>query len=93
MLHALSCLKLTCLPLFWCFVVEYATLLINCMPTPLLDNATPYEKLNGKLYDISTLCVFGCLCYITTLATHRKKLDARVAPDIFLGLKQHTKGY
>ncbi|WVY98655.1 hypothetical protein V8G54_030806 [Vigna mungo] len=79
--------------IFWCFAAEYATLLINCMPTPLLNNATPYEKLNGKLYDISVLHVFGCLCYVSTLAANRKKLDARVVPGVFLGFKQHTKGY
>ncbi|WVZ16876.1 hypothetical protein V8G54_009858 [Vigna mungo] len=79
--------------ILWCFAAEYATLLINCMPTPLLNNATPYEKLNGKLYDISVLRVFGCLCYVSTLAANRKKLDARAVPGVFLGFKQHTKGY
>ncbi|WVY91439.1 hypothetical protein V8G54_036953 [Vigna mungo] len=63
------------------------------MPTPLLNDATPHEKLFGNLYDISVLRVFGCLCYISTLTSHRKKFDARAVPGIFLGLQQHTKGY
>jgi len=30
---------------FWCFVVQHAACLINCMPTSLINNVTPYEKL------------------------------------------------
>jgi len=58
---------------FWCFVVQHAVFLINCMPTPLLNNATPYEKLYKKFCDISHLHVFGCLCYSSTILAHRKK--------------------
>ena len=54
---------------------------------------TPYEKLNGTLYDISSLRVFGCLCYSSTITSHRKKLDDRVVSGIFLGFQPHTKGY
>jgi len=59
--------------IFWCFVVQHATFRINCMPTPLLNNATPYEKLHKKLCDISSLRVFWCLCYSSTILAHRKK--------------------
>ncbi|WVZ25930.1 hypothetical protein V8G54_004474 [Vigna mungo] len=31
--------------IFWCFAAGHVTLLNNCMPAPLLDDATPYEKL------------------------------------------------
>ena len=34
---------------FWNFAVQHAVFLINCIPTPLLKNETPYEKLHGKL--------------------------------------------
>jgi len=53
--------------LFWIFVVQHVVFLINCTLTPLLHNIAPYEKLNGRLYDLSSLCVFGCLCYSSTL--------------------------
>jgi len=71
--------------LFWNFVVQHATFLINCTPTPLLQNSSPYEKLNGNLCDLSNLRVFGCLCYSNTLTSHRKKLDARSVHGVFLG--------
>ena len=51
---------------------------------------TPYEKLNDTLYDISSLRVFGCLCYSNTITSHIKKLDDKVVSGIFLGF---TKGY
>jgi len=63
------------------------------MPTPFLDNKVPYEKLYGHSYDITTLRVFRCLCFPSTLSTNRKKLDPRAATSIFLGFKSHKKGY
>ena len=60
--------------LFWDFFVQHATFLINCTPTPLLQNIALYEKFHGKSCDLSILCVFGCLCYSSTLTAHRKKI-------------------
>jgi len=54
---------------------------------------TPYEKLHGSLYDISYLRVFGCLCYFSTITSHRKKLGDRFVSGIFLGFQPHTKRY
>jgi len=39
------------------------------------------------------LHIFGCLCYSSTFVAHRKKLDSRVVPCVFLGFKPHTKGF
>ena len=82
------------LPLnFWCFALLHATYLINCIPTPLLHNKSPYEQLYTHPCDISNLRVFGCLCYISILQSHRQKLDHRAHPCIFIGFKPNTKGY
>ena len=78
---------------FWCFALLHATYLINCIPTPLLHNKSPYEQLYTHPCDISNLRVFGCLCYISTLQSHRQKLDHRAHPCIFIGFKPNTKGY
>lgn len=40
-----------------------ATCLINRMPTLILTNSSPYEKLYKQLPNYSFLCVFGCACY------------------------------
>ena len=80
-------------PSFWCFALVHAAYLINCIPTPFLKDQYPYEKLYAKPCDISNLRVFGCLCYVSTLQSHRQKLDPRAHPCIFLGFKPYTKGY
>jgi len=49
--------------------------------------------LHSHPYDINLLRVFGCLCYISTIVAHRFKLASRAHPSIFLGFKNHTKGY
>ena len=86
-------LKQIFLQFFWEFAVNHVVFLINAIPTPLLNNISPHEKLFGKPYDISFLKVFGCLCYASTIIAHRKKLDDRSIKGIFLGFPQNTKGY
>ena len=82
------------LPLnFWCFALPHAAYLINCIPTPFLNKKSPYEKLYAHPCDISNLRVFGYVCYVSTLKSHRQKLDPRAHPCIFIGFKPHTKGY
>ncbi|WVZ01920.1 hypothetical protein V8G54_022726 [Vigna mungo] len=82
------------LPLaFWCYAAKHAVFLINQMPTPVLQNETPHERLHGSPCDLSLLRVFGCLCYANTITSQRKKFDDRAIPGIFLGFKKHTKGY
>ncbi|WVZ17643.1 hypothetical protein V8G54_010625 [Vigna mungo] len=78
---------------FWCYAAQHAVFFINQMPTPVLQNDTPHDRLHGSSCDLSILRVFGCLCYANTITAHRKKFDDRAVPGIFLGFKRHTKGY
>ena len=80
-------------PIFWTFALQHVVLLINCLPTPFLNNISHFEKLYDIAYDISSLKIFGCLCYTNTLTNNRKKLDPRASASVFLGFKPHTKGY
>ena len=77
----------------WSYALIHFGILVNCIPTTFLGNKTPYEKLYGTPYDISSLRVFGCLCFTSSLTANKKKLDLRVAISIFLGFKPNTKGY
>jgi len=56
--------------LFWCFAATHVIFLINTMPTPFLNNDTPFEKLFGKNCDLTNLHIFGCLCYSSTITTY-----------------------
>jgi len=51
---------------FECYALLDVVVIINCIPTSLLNNISLYEKLHGNHYNISTLKVFYCLCYTNT---------------------------
>ncbi|CAL1378154.1 unnamed protein product [Linum trigynum] len=78
---------------FWGDCVLHAVFLINRLPTPLLENLTPFEKLYGKAPDYSVLRIFGCLCYAGTLSQGRKKFEKRAGQCVFLGFTPGMKGY
>jgi len=67
--------------------------LINRVPTPVLNNQSPYHVLYNTLPDINSFKVFGCLCYASTLQAHRTKLQSRARKYIFLGYKSGYKGF
>lgn len=66
---------------------------MNRMPTPLLSNSTPFEKLFGKSPDYFELKCFGCLCFVNTLERNRTKLDYRAQKAVFFGYVSRMKGY
>ncbi|CAN1780189.1 Retrovirus-related Pol polyprotein from transposon TNT 1-94 [Linum perenne] len=82
------------LPLsFWSDCVRHAVFLINRLPSPVLDDQTPYQLLHDKPPDLSFLRVFGSLVYASTLVSHRIKFTSRARECIFLGYSLGTKGF
>jgi hypothetical protein len=67
--------------------------IINRVSTSVLNNQSPYFVLHSKLPDLNLFKVFGCLCYASTLQSHRTKLHPRARKSIFLGYKSGFKGF
>lgn len=63
------------------------------MPTPVINNESPYLKLFGSQPNYLKLRVFGCACYpwLRPYAAH--KLDMRSALCIFLGYSLSQSAY
>ena len=78
---------------FWSYVIKHTVFLVDRVPSPVIQNQTPFELLFAQPPDFSDLRIFGCLYYASTYATHCKKFDPRSKCGIFLGFQSGTKGY
>jgi hypothetical protein len=70
---------------YWVDAFLTATHLINRLPTPILDNFSPYFKPYHKEPDYQSLKVFGCKCFPLLRPFGLHKLQYRSKPCIFLG--------
>jgi hypothetical protein len=70
---------------YWVDAFLTAVYIINRLPTPTLQNQSPYLKLYKRDPDYKKLRVFGCLCYPPLQPYNSHKLEYRSKPCIFLG--------
>ncbi|KAJ9550514.1 LOW QUALITY PROTEIN: hypothetical protein OSB04_014559 [Centaurea solstitialis] len=71
---SLALLSHASMPLiYWPHAFQTAVYLINRMPTPTLNNTSPYYKLFGSTPKYTHLHNFGCLCYpwLRPYASHK----------------------
>ncbi|KAL5767296.1 hypothetical protein ACOSQ2_014079 [Xanthoceras sorbifolium] len=68
-------------------------MLINNLPTPLLQFKTPYELLYLKKPNYQFFKAFGCACYpyLRPYPTH--KFNFHTSKCVFIGYSIHHKGY
>ena len=67
--------------------------LINCLPTKVLKEKTPYELVYEITPNLNDVKVFGSLCFASSLQRNRSKFDIRARKCVFLGYQNGTKGY
>jgi hypothetical protein len=79
--------------LFWGETTLTAVYTINRLPTPILDNCTPYEWLFGSVPSYHHLRVFGSTCFVLLQPHEHTKLEPRSWICRFLGYGVEQKGY
>ena len=79
--------------LYWEDAFTTATFIINRLPTPILNNQSPYEVLYNRTPNFSFLRVFGCACWPNLRPYNRHKLDFRSKSCIFIGYSVNHHGY
>ena len=78
---------------FWDEAVCASVYLINRLPTPNLDNKSPFYRVYHQEPDYTLLKSFGCACYPCLRAYSSSKFDSRSERCIFLGYSAFHHGY
>lgn len=67
--------------------------MIKRIPTLVLQNQTPFERLFKKKPQYDHLRVIGSLCFASTLDRNKNKFSPRANPSVFIGYPPGVKGY
>lgn len=78
---------------FWDDAFLTAAYLINRMPTRVIDNKTPIERLFHTTPNYSMLRIFGCACWPNLRPYNKHKLSFRSKECVFIGYSALHKGY
>jgi histone deacetylase 1/2 len=90
----LSLLAHASMPLkFWDEAFITDTYLINRLPSKVIDNQTPLERLFQQKPDYHTLRTFGCACWPNLRPYNSRKLQFRSKQCVFLGYRNMHKGF
>jgi transposase InsO family protein len=75
---SLALLSQASMPLkFWDEAMLAAVYLVNRLPTKVLNNSTPLERLHNKKSDYTALLIFGCACWPHLRPYNNQKLAFR----------------
>ena len=66
---------------------------MNHIPNSFMNMTSPFKCLFGTKPDLTSLKIFGCKAFASTLVAHRKKLDPRACACVYLSVNPGTKGF
>ncbi|XLU82308.1 hypothetical protein S245_005728, partial [Arachis hypogaea] len=90
----LSLLATASLPMqFWEDAFLSSVYIINRLPTPVLDNNSPFEVLFKHQPDYTFFKIFGCMCFPFLRPYSKTKFNYKSEPCLFLGYDSNFKGY
>lgn len=78
---------------YWPFAFATAVFLIDRLATPLLSNASPFQKLFNATPNYQKLRTFGCLCFPWLRLYAPNKLENRSLPCVFIGYSLTQSAY
>lgn len=78
---------------FWDEAFLTAVFLINCLPSRIINNQSPFERLYGKPPDYTFLRTFGCAVWPNLRRFNSIKLQFRSKKCVFLGYSNMHKGF
>lgn len=78
---------------YWGECIMTVVHITNLLPTPVLNNVTPYEVLHSTKPKYSNLKAFGCLVIARNPSRNHDKFHPRGVPCAFIGYPQKQKGY
>lgn len=78
---------------FWDEAFQAATYLINRVPSRIINNNTPLERLYNQQPDYSALRTFGCACWPHLRPYNSRKLEFRSKRCVYLGVSDMHKGF
>jgi len=78
---------------YWAKAFQTTCYLINCLPTPVLNNDSPFQKLFPSRPNYNFMRVFGCACWPHLRPYNYDKLDFHSTTCIFIGYSPSYRGY
>lgn len=83
----------SCPERFWGEAALTVAYVINRLPSAVIQNQSPYERLYGMTPSYDLLKIFGCACFVLLPSHEHIKLEPRARLCCFLGYVIEHKGY
>ena len=78
---------------YWSYAFAVVVYLINRLPTDVLSDQSPYQKLHNVLPNYEKLRIFGCCCYPWLRPYTAHKLQDRSKACVFMGYSLTQSAY